>query len=130
MSGNVRPAKNRLNWKLPTILPRRADRIVPMAKRILCDLCDRPVSPHGHYIVKIDVYADPEMPAVTSEEMEEADYQQAMKELMEQMKGMTADELQDQVHRRFEFKLCRACQMRFLVNPLGKPRSSRAASKN
>jgi len=90
--------------------------------RALCDLCNRPISPHGHYIVLIDVFADPQMPAVTSEEMEEADYQAAMKELMEQMKGMSADELQDQVHRRFEFKLCRACQMRFLVNPLGKPR--------
>ena len=94
--------------------------------RVLCDLCDRPVPPHRHYIVRIDVFADPEMPAVTSEEMEEADYQSAMKELLEQMKGMTADELQDQVHRRFEFKLCRACQMRFLVNPLGKPRRTRA----
>jgi hypothetical protein len=101
-----------------------------MAERILCDLCDRPVSPHGHYIVKIDVYADPEMPAVTGEEMEEADYQQAMKELMEQMQGMTADELQDQVHRRFEFKLCRACQMRFLVNPLGKPRQTAKPATN
>jgi hypothetical protein len=41
---------------------------------------------------------------------------------MEQMKHMTAEELQDQVHRRFEFKVCRACQLRFLANPLGKPR--------
>lgn len=90
--------------------------------RVICDLCNRPLPPHGHYIVRIDVYADPEMPAVTSEEMEEADYHAAMKELMEQMKGMSADELQDQVHRRFEFRLCRACQMRFLANPLGKPR--------
>ena len=93
--------------------------------RILCDLCDRPVSPHGHYIVRIDIFADPAMPAVTAEEMEEADYQQAMRELMEQMKHMSADDLQDQVHRSFEFKLCRACQMRFLVNPLGKPRDLR-----
>src|SRR5688572_18837334 len=93
--------------------------------RVLCDLCNRPVPPHGHYIVRIDVFADPQMPAVTSEEMEEADYQAAMAELMEQMKGMSADDLQDQVHRRFEFKLCRACQMRFLVNPLGKPRQAR-----
>jgi hypothetical protein len=75
--------------------------------------------------VRIDVYADPAMPAVTSEEMEEADYQAAMAELLAQMKDMSADELQDQVHRRFEFKLCRACQMRFLVNPLGKPRGVR-----
>ena len=96
--------------------------------RILCDLCDRPISPHGHYIVRIDVFADPDMPAVTSEEMAEADYQQAMKELIEQMKGMSAEELQDQVHRRMEFKLCRPCQMRFLANPLGKPRLRRPAN--
>ena len=91
----------------------------------MCDLCSRPVAPHGHYIVQIDVFADPEMPALTSDEMEEADYQAAMHELLAQMKGMSADELQDQVHRHFEFKLCRSCQMRFLVNPLGKPRQSR-----
>jgi hypothetical protein len=93
--------------------------------RVICDLCHRPVPPHAHYVVRIDVFADPEMPAVTSEELEEADYQAAMNELVEQMKTMSADELQDQVHRRFEFKLCRACQMRFLVNPLGMPRQRR-----
>ena len=96
-----------------------------MPQRVLCDLCNRPIPPHGHYVVKIDVFADPAMPAVTSEEMEEADYQAAMAELLEQMKGMSAEDLQDQVHRSFEFKLCRACQMRFLVNPLGKPRQVR-----
>ena len=99
-----------------------------MSPRVLCDLCDRPVSPHGHYIVRMDVFADPEMPPVTSEEVAEADYQQAMKELLEQMKDMSADELQDQVHRRMEFKLCRACQMRFLANPLGKPRQRRTGT--
>jgi hypothetical protein len=88
-----------------------------------CDLCNRPLPPHGHYIVQIDVFADPEMPAATSEEMQETDYQAAMAELLAQMKDMSAEELQDQVHRRFQFKLCRACQMRFLVNPLGKPRT-------
>ena len=98
--------------------------------RVLCDLCNRPVSPHGHYIVRIDVFADPEMPPVSSEEMEEADYQAAMAELMEQMKGMTAEELQDQIHRRFEFKICRTCQMRFLVNPLGKPRGPARTTHN
>jgi hypothetical protein len=96
--------------------------------RLLCDLCDRPISPHGHYIVRMDVFADPEMPPVTGEEMAEADYQQAMKELIEQMKGMSAEELQDQVHRRMEFKLCRPCQMRFLANPLGKPRQRKVGS--
>ena len=41
--------------------------------RVLCDLCKRPVPPHGHYIMRIDVFADPQMPEVSSEEMEEAD---------------------------------------------------------
>ena len=100
----------------------------PPPPRVMCDLCDRPVPPHAHYIVRIDVYADPEMAPVTSEEMEEADYQQAMRELIEQMKGMSANDLQDQVARRFEFKLCRACQMRFLANPLGKPRQRRVGA--
>jgi hypothetical protein len=99
-----------------------------MPARAMCDLCDRPLPPHGFYIVRIDVFADPEMPPVTSEEMAEADYQQAMKELIEQMKDMSAEELQDQVHRRMEFRLCRACQMRFLVNPLGRPRTRRAGA--
>ena len=54
----------------------------------------------------------------------------AMRELLEQMKDMSADELQDQVHRRFEFKLCRTCHMRFLVNPLGKPRTPPRAGQN
>ena len=96
--------------------------------RVLCDLCDRPVAPHGHYVVRIDVFADPAMPAVTAEEMEEADYQQAMRELIEQMKHLSADDLQDQVARQFEFKLCRPCQMRFLANPLGKPRHRRVGA--
>ena len=96
-----------------------------MSERILCDVCDRPISAHGHYIVRIDVFADPKMPAISSDEMAEADVQQAMKELMEQMSNLSAEDLQDQVHRRFEYKLCRPCQIRFLANPLGKPRHTR-----
>ena len=38
------------------------------------------------------------------------------------MEHASADELQDQVFRRLEFRLCRPCQMQFLANPLGKPR--------
>jgi len=58
--------------------------------RVLCDLCNRVVSPHGHYIVRIDVFADPDMPAVTSEEIEEADYQAAMKSAKIHHRGLWA----------------------------------------
>jgi hypothetical protein len=38
------------------------------------------------------------------------------------MRHMSEAELQDRVHRRFEYRICRGCQIRFLANPLGKPR--------
>ena len=49
-----------------------------MKARVHCDLCDRLIPPHAHYMVRIDVFADPEMPPASSEEMEEADYQAAI----------------------------------------------------
>jgi hypothetical protein len=96
-----------------------------MAERILCDLCGSSVPAHGHYIVRMDIFADPSMPAMNTEDLEELDFDHQLDSLLEQMKQMSADDLQDDVHRRFEFRLCRACQRRFLANPLGRPRSIR-----
>jgi hypothetical protein len=93
-----------------------------MAKRVICDLCGQAIAPHGHYIVRIDVYADPSMPPLSTEEAQGADFDKTLRELLEEMKHLSADDLQDQVFRRLEFKLCRGCQAQFLSNPLGKPR--------
>jgi len=91
-------------------------------QRVTCEACGRAIPKHAHYVVRIDVFADPEMPETTSEELAEMDFDRAFAELIEQMKSMTTDELQDQVHRRFEYRICPACQRKFLVNPLGLPR--------
>jgi hypothetical protein len=77
---------------------------------------------HAHYVVRIDVYADPSLPDLSMEELEEIDTGKTLDELMKQMKHMSAEELQDQVHRRFEYRLCPLCQKEFLSNPLGLPR--------
>lgn len=77
------------------------------------------------YVVKIDVYADPSVPAVSTEDLEETDFDHTFEKLIEQMKHLSADDLQDDVHRRFEYRICRPCQRRFLANPLGKPRHTR-----
>lgn len=97
-----------------------------MAERVICDLCGASVPPHAHYVVRIDVFADPSMPVLSEEELAETNFDEKLAELVEQMKHMSAEELQDQVHRRFEYRLCRACQMRFIVNPLGLPREIRS----
>ena len=64
----------------------------------------------------------PMVPAMSTEELEEADFDETLDKLLDEMKGMTADDLQDGVHRRFEYRLCRPCQRGFLLNPLGEPR--------
>jgi hypothetical protein len=96
-------------------------------KRVTCDACGRIVPAHAHYVVRIDIFADPSMPETTSDELAAMDFDAVFAQLIEQMKSMTADELQDQVHRRFEYRLCPACQRKFLANPLGLPRVKKAA---
>jgi hypothetical protein len=95
-----------------------------MGDVIKCELCGRRLPVHHSYVVRIDVFADPSVPAVTLEDVESADFEAALDAAMQQMQGMSADELQDQVHRRFEYRICAACQARFLANPLGKPRKT------
>ncbi|HZN69915.1 MAG TPA: hypothetical protein VFB66_31865 [Tepidisphaeraceae bacterium] len=99
---------------------------VTIRRMVVCALCGREVDVHESYVVQIDVFADPSMPAVSSEELAAADFDEAMAELLEQMRHLTADQLQDDVHRRFEYRLCRRCQRGYLLNPLGKPREPRA----
>ncbi len=96
--------------------------MVGMGSESNCELCGRAIPPHGHYVVRIDVFADPELPELTAEEVAKLNFDAEMKKLLEQMRHLSEEELQDQVHRRFEYKICRPCQVKFLANPLGKPR--------
>ena len=89
-----------------------------MAGRHICDRCGNTIPPHAHYVVKIQVYADPTLPAVSADDLEEADYEGRMAELMKQMEGMSAQELQDAVHWEREFKVCRPCQVKLIGDPL------------
>jgi hypothetical protein len=97
---------------------------------VVCDLCERAVDVHASYVVRIDVYADPSVPPLDTDTVFApggGDFDKTLDALLAEMKHLTADDLQDAVHRRFEYRLCPACQRRFLANPLGKPRSVRVA---
>jgi hypothetical protein len=100
-----------------------------MVPQLTCHLCRIALKPGAHYVVRIDVFADAEMPAADLEGLADADLADQMQSLLEQMKEMTADELQDDVHRRFEYRLCQPCQRKVLANPLGTPRT-RAEGEN
>ena len=96
-----------------------------MPKRVRCDLCNILVPQHAHYELRIEVVADPSMPEIDKEDLEEMDFDQTFQKLIAQMEHMTAQEAEDQVYKRMEFKLCPQCQREFIANPLGKPRKKR-----
>jgi hypothetical protein len=95
-----------------------------MSDPVFCDLCGAAVPPNAHYIVRIDVFADPSTPEMTMEELDEIASENQLAILMQELELMTEDEAQDQVHRSFEYTLCSPCQRKFLANPLGRPRTN------
>jgi hypothetical protein len=90
-----------------------------MPGRFICDRCGNTIAPHAHYIVKMQVYADPSLPAVSLDDLEETDYANRMAELLKQMEKISAEQLEDAVYWQREFKICRSCQMRLIGDPLG-----------
>jgi hypothetical protein len=97
-----------------------------MEQHPICNLCRKTVPIHESFVVRIEVFADPSLPPMSGAQLAAIDSGQAMQQLLEQMKTMSTDELQDGVHRRFEYRLCAACQREFLRNPLGRPRTHEA----
>jgi hypothetical protein len=89
-----------------------------------CELCGRELAEFGFYVVRIDVFADPSTPPLVTPPS--GDMSAEIANLLDELKDRSADELQDQIHRRFEYRVCPNCQAKFLTNPLGKPRQSRA----
>ena len=49
--------------------------------------------------------------------------------LLEQMRGMDPQELEDGVFKEFRFDLCMACQRRFLRDPLGREARARVVEE-
>jgi hypothetical protein len=91
-----------------------------------CDICGTLVELPESFVVRIDVYADPTIPDISSEDLAKLDLNAALAEAAEAAEHMTVEDLQDGVHRRFEYRLCARCHPGFLANPLGMPRKARA----
>ena len=94
-----------------------------------CAVCARKLAAGRFYVVRVDVFADPApQPIDTTAQPGEAGYVESVEEILAEMEGMSADELQDQVARRFEYHVCPECQKLVLRNPLGLPRRTRVSS--
>jgi len=69
------------------------------------------------YVVKVEVYAAYDPLEITEEDLKK-DHKQEIADLLSDMNGMDAEELEEGVYKRLRFDLCAACQRRYLANPL------------
>ena len=99
----------------------------PEASESHCAICNAALTVGTGYIVRIDIFADPAW-SDSGLPSDGPNVQESLAELMSQIKSMSADELQDGVHRRFEYHLCTQCHPKLLANPLGLPRITHDAS--
>jgi hypothetical protein len=86
-----------------------------------CDLCGKDLTASGdpRYVVKIEAYAGFDPTEITEEDLDE-DHMEAVSELLQRDAGLSAQELEAQIHKGFKFDLCPACHKKFLKDPLGR----------
>ena len=87
--------------------------------RFRCDRCGTMLDADGadRYIVTIEAYAAAGPLEFSDEELHK-DHTADIQNLIRQLDHANADEVEDQVYRRFRFDLCPRCHRRYLDNPL------------
>jgi hypothetical protein len=91
-----------------------------------CDLCGRVLADDGtRYEVRIEVYAACDPMEISPEDLA-ADPADAIRDLLDEMAAMDADELQDGVYRSFRYDLCPECHAAYLKDPLVRSARQRA----
>jgi hypothetical protein len=92
---------------------------------LLCDLCGTRIPEGSDYILRIEIFANPQMAPITEQDWNEKNFTQEWENLMQELHALSAEEAQDQVHQEFRFRICPICRPKFAANPLGKPRIER-----
>jgi hypothetical protein len=87
----------------------------------ICRRCGTALTPGGtatFYVVKIDAFADPTGPRITSEELASGG-RGDIEKLLKELEQYSERELMDMVHRRMLFYLCGGCYASWIENPTG-----------
>jgi ribosomal protein L40E len=84
-----------------------------------CDRCRARLPQHGYYVAKIEVFADPSIPEINTASLADVDFSGTVDALLDEMNRWSTQELEAQVYKRFDFRLCAKCQALFIRDPLG-----------
>ena len=86
---------------------------------LTCDRCGKTLllDEDVRYIVNIQVFAAYDPMELTAEDLAR-DHRAELEALVEKLKRMDPEKVQDSVYRDFTFHLCPACQEAYLKDPL------------
>ncbi len=87
---------------------------------LFCDRCTAELVPGkgNFYVVNIEAMADPSPPNIDEEDLDK-DLRREILQLIEEMRGLSQQELLDQVYRRATVFLCLRCFTKWIENPTG-----------
>jgi hypothetical protein len=87
---------------------------------LLCARCAAELEPGtgDFYVVNIEAIADPTPPTISAEDLT-TDIRKRIEQLLQQMKGLSAQEAMNQVYRRLTLYLCGPCYREWIENPTG-----------
>ena len=87
---------------------------------LFCDRCSTRLVPGkgNFFVVHIEAVADPSPPDIDEEELDK-DLRREIGDLVEEMRGLSQQELMDQVYRRVTIYLCLSCYAKWIENPAG-----------
>ena len=88
-----------------------------------CDLCGKPIPQGSDYILRIELFANPQSNPITEQDWNSKNFEKEWENLMQELHALSAEEAQNQVHHEFRFQICPTCRPKFAANPLGKPRT-------
>jgi hypothetical protein len=94
--------------------------IKPKDDELLCSRCGIELHPGAgdFYLVQIQAMADPTPPNFSEEDLQH-DPREEIQRLLEQMRGLSAQEAMDQVYRQVVLYLCGPCYRQWIENPVG-----------
>jgi hypothetical protein len=91
-------------------------------RRAFCARCSAELTPGrgDHYVVKIIAVADPAPPRITEEDLAR-DVGREIRRLVEQLKGVPEQDIEDDVYQWKILYLCTACYRHWIRDPAGNP---------
>jgi hypothetical protein len=87
---------------------------------LFCDRCSTQLTPGAgnFYVVRIEAVADPAPPEIRAEELAGRDFAAEIRQVLDEAKDLSQQELLDQVYRRVTLYLCRRCFDAWIENPV------------